>query len=44
MRSLNRWIGAALLGQPFYAEEIRLIGLMAQMWRHSLPHFPRSGR
>jgi hypothetical protein len=33
MRSLTHWIGAALVAQPFYGEEIRMIGFLAQTWR-----------
>ncbi|MGO4170524.1 hypothetical protein [Novosphingobium sp. YAF33] len=36
MRDLKHWIGAALLAQPFYAEEIQMIGLLAQTWRIGL--------
>ena len=38
MRDLKQWIGAALLAQPFYAEEIQMIGFLAQTWRLGLPH------
>lgn len=43
MRNLKHWIGAALLAQPLYAEEIRMIGLLVQTWRFGLPtlRFPR---
>lgn len=46
MRNLKHWIGAALLAQPFYAEEIRMVGLIAQAWRFRLPSLPalRSGQ
>ncbi len=40
MRSLRHWIGAALLSQPFYAEEIRMVGLIAQVWRFRSPTLP----
>lgn len=48
MRNLKRWVGAALLAQPFYADEIRMIGLMAQTFmaqtrRFGLPN-PRHRR
>lgn len=38
MRNLKHWIGAALLAQPFYAEEIRMIALVAQTSRFGLPN------
>jgi hypothetical protein len=44
MRNLKHWIGPALLAQPFYAEEIQLIGFLAQTWRFGLPQRLRSGR
>jgi hypothetical protein len=40
MRSLRHWTGAALLSQPFYAEEIRMVGLIAQVWRFRSPTLP----
>jgi hypothetical protein len=44
MRTLKHWIGAALLAQPFYAEEIQMTGLLAQTWRFGLPHRLRPRR
>lgn len=41
MRNLKHWIGAALLAQPFYAEEIQMIGRLAQTWRFGLRHLRR---
>lgn len=37
MHALKHWLGAAVLAQPFYAEEIRTIGLIAQTWRIAAP-------
>lgn len=44
MRNLKHWIGAALLAQPFYAEEFQMIGFLAQTWRFGLSQHLRSGR
>jgi len=44
MRKLKHWIGAALLAQPFYAEEIRMIGCLTQTWCFGLPRSFRNGR
>lgn len=41
MRNLKHWIGAALLAQPFYAEEIQMIGFLVQTWCFGLRHLPR---
>lgn len=38
MRNLKHWIGAALLAQPFYAEEIRMIALVVKASRFGLPN------
>lgn len=38
MRTLRHWIGAALVAQPFYSEEIKLVQLMFQTWSPRLPH------
>ncbi|KHA65191.1 hypothetical protein [Sphingomonas sp. Ant20] len=29
MGKLKEWVGSALLAQPFYVEELRMIGLLA---------------
>ena len=44
MRNLKQWIGGAPLAQPFYAEEIQMIGFLAQTWRLGLLHRLRLGR
>jgi hypothetical protein len=41
MRTLSNWIGTALVAQPFYSDEIRLVQLLLQTWRHRLPHSDR---
>ena len=43
---MKHWLRAALLAQPFYAEEIRMIGFIAQTWRFGVPplHRFRAGR
>ncbi len=37
MRTLRHWIGAALVAQPFYTEEVKLAQLMMQSWSRRLP-------
>jgi hypothetical protein len=37
MRNLGQWIGAALVAQPFYSDEIRLAQMMLQNWHLRLP-------
>lgn len=36
MAKLRDWVGSALLAQPFYTEELRMIGLMAPALRMGL--------
>ena len=41
----EEWVGTALLAQPFYIEELRMIGLLAPALRLSLMGlvYPRGG-
>lgn len=36
MGKLKEWVGSALLAQPFYMEELRMIGLLAPALRPGL--------
>ena len=36
MGNLKEWVGSALLAQPFYIEELRMIGLLAPALRAGL--------
>ena len=36
MGKLKEWVGSALLAQPFYVEELRMIGLLAPALRLGL--------
>lgn len=36
MGKLEEWVGSALLAQPFYIEELRMIGLLAPALRAGL--------
>lgn len=36
MGKLKEWVGSALLAQPFYIEELRMIGLLAPALRAGL--------
>ena len=36
MGKLKEWVGSALLAQPFYIEELRMIGLLAPALREGL--------
>lgn len=36
MRKLKDWVGSALLAQPFYTEELRMIALMPPALRMGL--------
>ena len=36
MGKLKEWVGSALLAQPFYIEELRMIGLLAPALRLAL--------
>jgi hypothetical protein len=37
MRNVLHWLGAAIEAQPFYANDIGMIRLAIETWRHSLP-------
>lgn len=37
MLTLKHWPGAAAPAQPFSAEEVRMIGLLAQTWCFGVP-------
>jgi hypothetical protein len=41
MRNLLHWLGAAIDAQPFYSEEIGMIRLAFETWRHRLPTIDR---
>lgn len=45
MGKLKEWVGSALLAQPFYVEELRMIGLLAPALRLGLMGlvYPRGG-
>lgn len=43
MRNLLPWLGAAILRQPFYTQEIQTIGLVLTALRHRMP-MPRPTR
>jgi hypothetical protein len=36
MRKFGGWIGAALIAQPYYSDEIRLGQMLLQTWVHRL--------
>jgi hypothetical protein len=41
MRNMLHWLGVAIDTQPFYAEEIGMIRLTIETWRHRLPGIDR---
>lgn len=41
MRTLLHWLGTAIVTQPFYAEEIGMIRLTVETWRHRVPGIDR---
>lgn len=41
MRTILHWVGSAIAAQPFYADEIGMLRLSFETWRHKLPAIDR---
>ena len=41
MRKLLHWLDAAIVAQPFYADEINALRMAVEVWRYRLPLIDR---